>query len=88
MKNDNKVLKSGVWYTIGNFITKGIGFLTTPIFTRLMTTADIGDFANYSSWITILSAILTLDLFTSVALAKYDYKDNINDYISSNLLLK
>ena len=86
MSNEAKALKSGIWYTIGNFITKGIGFITTPIFARLMSRSDVGDFANYSSWITILRAIFTLDLFTSVTLAKYDYKDNIGDYITSNLL--
>lgn len=88
MSNSNdKAIKSGLWYVIGNFLTKGIGFITTPIFTRLMTKADVGDFSNFTSWISILSAILTLDLFTSVTLAKYDFENNLDDYITSNLLL-
>ena len=33
--NNVKALKSGIWYTAANFLTKSIGFITTPIFTRL-----------------------------------------------------
>lgn len=85
--NSGKALKSGVWYTIGNFLIKGIVFLTSPIFNRLMTKADIGDFSNFNSWLPILLVIFSFDLYTSVAVARFDYKDNLDDYIASNLLL-
>ena len=85
--NSGKALKSGVWYTFGNFLTKGIVFLTSPIFNRLMTKADIGDFSNFNSWLPILLVIFSFDLYTSVAVARFDYKDNLDDYIASNLLL-
>lgn len=32
----NKVLKAGIGYTIGNYFLKGLGFITVPIFSRLM----------------------------------------------------
>ena len=41
---NKQVLKSGVWYIFGNFLVKGIGFLTTPFFARLMTKEDVGDY--------------------------------------------
>lgn len=85
--NGKLALKSGIWYTISNFVSKGAVFITMPIFTRLMSTQDFGLFSNFSSWLSILSVIATLELFTSLSLAKYDFNDNINDYISSNLLL-
>ncbi len=88
MSNNNQIaLKSGVWYTVGNFVAKAAGFIATPIFTRLLTTEEVGDFTNFSSWISIISTIVTLELCTSVALAKFDYEDNIDDFIFSNLLL-
>lgn len=31
MSNNAKALKSGVWYTIANFITKSMVFISTPI---------------------------------------------------------
>ena len=82
-----KALKSGVWYTFTNFFTKGISFLTMPIFLRLMTQNDIGNISNFTSWLAILTSIFTLDLHTSVTLAFFDYKGKINEYISSVLRL-
>ena len=82
-----KALKSGVWYTVANFMLKGIGFITMPIFTRLMAKSDIGDYANFASWATILASVFTLDLHTSVTLAKFEFKEKLNEYISSVLVL-
>ena len=44
-------IKAGFFYTICNFIVKGAVFLTTPIFTRIMSSEDIGAFSNLSSWL-------------------------------------
>lgn len=86
-ESNTKAFKSGIWYTVGNFLSKGMVFLTTPIFTRLMTTSEVGDFANYSSWIIILSTVITLNLYSSVAVARFDYEKELDEYIASNLLL-
>lgn len=84
---NKKALKAGLFYTICNFLIKALGFLTMPIFTRIMSKSDIGYFSNLQSWISILSIICTLELSSSIALAKYDFKNDINKYISSNLFL-
>ena len=42
MKKDGNALKAGVGYTIGNILVKGINFLTLPLFSRLLTTAEFG----------------------------------------------
>lgn len=84
---NKRALISGVWYIFGNFLLKGIGFITTPFFTRLMTQEDIGDFSNLLTWVGILSVIFTLDLYSSIAVARFDYKSDLDDYISSTLLL-
>ena len=84
---NKKALKSGVWYIFGNFVLKGIGFLTTPFFTRLMTKEDIGDFANLLTWVGVLSIVFTFDLYSSITVARFDYKEDLNEYIASNLLL-
>lgn len=82
-----KALKSGVWYTIGNFIVKAMGFISMPIFTRIMSPEAVGDFSNFTSWVAILGAIATADLYSSVWMARFDYRDELNDYIASNLVL-
>ena len=45
---NNKVVKASSWYTVTNFFLKGISFLTIPIFTRLLTTADYEVVSLYS----------------------------------------
>ena len=86
MKNGSKALKSGVWYTIGTFVVKASSFITTPIFTRLLSVQDVGKFANYSSWLSILMIITTLDLYSALNVARFDFKDDLDSFIASNLL--
>lgn len=86
-KSNKKALKSGVWYTVANFVAKGIGFLTAPVFNRLLSTTEVGDYSNFASWGYVFSSLLTLDLFTSVVLAKFDYKEKLEEYVTSILVL-
>ena len=86
-KTNSKALKSGVWYTISNFTVKAMAFLTMPIFNRIMTKLEVCDFANFSSWLVILAVIVSGDLYSSVAIARYEYKDRMYDSIASNLAL-
>ena len=75
--------KIAIWYTIGNVLSRGIAFITTPIFTRLLSTSQYGEFSNFTSWVSIVVVLATLDLSTSVARAKYDFDDRMDQYISS-----
>lgn len=84
---ENAVVKSTIWYMICNFIVAGINFIVTPIFTRLMSQEDYGLYSNFTSWITILQIISSLMLLSSFYSAKYDFKEKINEYISSMIYL-
>ena len=83
---DNKVLKSGIWYTISNFMMQGLNILTLPIFTRMLSKEQFGEFSNYSSWQNILLIIVTLNLESTLISAKYDFKD-FDKYVFSVLSL-
>ena len=86
--NNIKAVKSGIWYTAANFLTKSLGFITTPIFTRLLTTGEYGDFSNYLSWLNILTMVITLNLDSTLISARYDYKkEEFDEYIYSILSL-
>lgn len=87
MSNEVKALKSGIWYVVATFLLRGIGFITTPIFTRLLTKEQYGLLANYSSWESILTIIVTLNLTSTLISAKYDYKDDFDSYIYSAMTL-
>ncbi len=85
--SNKKALKSGVWYTVSNFFLRSIGFITTPIFTRLLTKEDFGAFNNFTSWISIATVFVTLNLESTLISARYDYKEKFDKYILSILTL-
>lgn len=85
--NSNKVIKAGFWYTAGNFFLKGISFLTLPIFTRLLSTADYGLVNTYMAYEGIVSIIIGLGLAGTVKSAKYEFKEDFEDYLSSTVAL-
>ncbi len=58
-----------------------------PIFTRIMSSYDIGIFSNIISWFNILAIIATFEIYSSVAIARFDYKKDLDSYISSSLVL-
>lgn len=67
--------KAALWFTICNFLQKGISFIVVPIFTRIMTTEQYGTYTVYVSWYQILNIISSLYLFNGVydnALSKFD----------------
>ena len=81
------VVKSGIWYTFSSFIVKSIGFLTTPIFTRILTREEYGLYSNYASWLSTITIFITLGLGTSFISAKFDFKEKFDEYVSSTLIL-
>lgn len=87
MNKGNVIVKSGIWYTISNFLLRGIGFITTPIFTRLLSQEEFGSFSNYSSWLGILVIIITLNLESTLISARFEFEERLDEYMSSILLL-
>lgn len=83
----NKVLKAGIGYTFGNYLLKGLSFLTLPIFARLLTTEDYGIYNIYLSYESIIYIILGLTFHASFRNAKYKYKDKFNEYVSNCVLV-
>lgn len=83
----SKALKAGIWYTAANFLVKGIGLLSMPIFTRIMTQSEIGSFSNITSWFSILAIVATFEIYSSISIARFDYKGKLDEYISSCLVL-
>ncbi|MDD6305425.1 MAG: oligosaccharide flippase family protein [Clostridiales bacterium] len=84
---ESKVLKAGVGYTIGNYLLKGLSFLTVPVFSRLLSPADNGVFNTYLAYQTILFLLVGMALHTSLKNAKYKYEDGFAAYNSCCVLL-
>lgn len=76
--------KASIWFLICAFLQKGISTITTPIFTRLLTTSEYGQYNVFTSWMGIVSVIVTFNLFSGVyvsGMVKFD--DKRNEYSSS-----
>lgn len=85
--NSALALKAGFWYVFSSFVVKAIGFITTPIFTRLMSKADYGEFSNFASWLATLGIITSAELYNTLARGYYDHKDDFDGYASSVTIL-
>ncbi len=59
-------VKASIWYTICNFFQKGISFIVVPIYVRLLTTAEYGEWSVFQSWRDILIIFASLNLYAGV----------------------
>ena len=59
-------VKASFWFLICAFMQRGISFITTPIFTRLLNTTEYGQFNIFNSWLGILTVIVSLNLSAGV----------------------
>ena len=80
-QNNAKILKAGAIYVVGNYLLKGISFLSAPIFTRLLSTSEFGEYSIYCSYEGIIYILVGLALHSSINNAKYKYGDKLNQYI-------
>lgn len=71
-------------YATCSILQKCIGFITLPLFTRLLTTEQYGQATVYESWSSLLVIFLTLQLpYGSFSRAMVKFENKRNEYISS-----
>lgn len=77
-------VKVSTAYAICSVLQKCLSFITLPLFTRLLTTEQYGQYTIYSSWSGILTVFLTLNLaYGSFQTAMVKFEDKRNEYITS-----
>lgn len=78
-------VRASLWFFICSFLQKGISTITTPIFTRLLNTAEYGQYNVFNSWYGIISIFVALRLSMGVyaqGLVKFEEE---RDKFSSSL---
>lgn len=85
--NLNRVVNAGIGYTVGNILIKGIGFLTIPLYTRLMTTGDYGIYNTYIAYVGIVTFFVCLGLDPTLKNAEQDFSKNKDIYLSTIYIL-
>ena len=76
--------KASLAYTASSIIQKGLAVITMPIFTRLLTTQQYGQFGDYTAWQGILAIFITLNLpYGSFSKAMVKFENKRDEYIAS-----
>lgn len=68
-------VKASLWFLICSFFQKGISMLSTPIFTRILTTEEYGQFNVFISWYEVITIFVSMNLYYGVytqGLVKFD----------------
>lgn len=80
--------KSAIWFTFANILNTGLTVITTPIFTRLLTSADIGKYGVYTTWYNIFCTLITLNLaYGMYETLLVDYEEDQYNLTSSLAML-
>lgn len=66
MQNASAPVKAAFWFTVCSIINKCIQLITVPIFTRILTTTEYGQYSIFVSWQSILLIIATLNIYSNV----------------------
>lgn len=76
--------KATIWFMFCTMLQKSISLITTPIFTRIMSTEQYGQFSVYNSWLQIFTIITTLRLNWAVfSKGMSKYKEDRDGYAST-----
>lgn len=80
-----KVKQASLYYLFGSMFSKGIAFLTVPIFTRILSTTDYGIINTYTSWVAILSVVMGFALHMGIRASFLDYRNKVDDFFSTTV---
>ena len=74
---------AGFFFIVAQLLARGFNFIVTPIYSRLLSEAQYGIVTTYESWLLIAYTVMSLCLWRSVDVAKHDFSDDYNGYVSS-----
>lgn len=58
--------RAAAWFTVCVFMQKGISMISTPVFTRLLSKAEYGEYGAFNSWMDIVTIFVSLKLYAGV----------------------
>lgn len=83
-KNMPVEVRASLAYTVCSVLQKCLSFITLPLFTRLLTTEQYGQYTIYASWSSIVTIFITLYLaYGSFNTAMVRFKEERDRYIAA-----
>lgn len=64
-RNASVTFKATIWYTICNMLQKVAAFLIIPFLTRMLSTADYGQYTVFLSWVDIIEIFATMRMYSN-----------------------
>lgn len=86
-KKLNIYLKAGMWAMFAEILIRAVSFLSTPVFSRILPMDVYGDVKTFESWLSILTPLLSLGLYTNIEVAPYQFREKYKPYVSSVMFL-
>ncbi len=81
-----KTARASAWYMASNIISRGIAFLSTPVFTRLLSPSEYGIYSLYVSWLGIFTVAETLEIHGVIAYRGLkEFEGESDKFISASL---
>lgn len=80
--------KASLWFVLCGFIQKGISIITSPIFARLLSKEEYGQYNTFISWMSIIAVFITLRFsYSAYMRGLVKYEEDRDRYTSSLLCL-
>lgn len=80
------MLRASIAYMFASLLTKGISIITMPIFTRIMSSAEMGVTTTFNSWQSLIGSVAGLALCSgSFSVAMQEFKNRRDQYEASIL---
>ena len=81
-------LTSSFWYISANVLARGLTFIFTPIYTRLLSPSQFGNYSIYMSWLGIFTIITSFGIAqNAIYKGLSHYKNSSGDLIKSAVVL-
>lgn len=83
-QNTPEGVKASVAYTLCSILQRCLSFITMPLFTRLLTQEQYGQYSVYTSWMNILTIFISLNLaYGSFSKAMVKFEDDRHGYVAA-----
>ena len=72
--------KAGFWFLVCTVVQRSITIITTPIFTRMLSEPEYGEYGVFISWMGILSCFVTMFIFSGIypqAIVKHEEEKDV-----------
>lgn len=72
--------RASLWFLVCSVLQKGISVITTPIFTRILTATEYGQFGVFNSWLSVITVFVTFSLTSGVytmGIVKFKEEENV-----------